>query len=104
MIWSVSTSSRSSTETGPLMVVTGSMTSRSLPGPDVDEVAFDGGRGGHLGRDEVRARAAPLAALEVAIGRRRDPLAGRRDVGVHAQAHRAPGPAPVEAGRREDPV
>ena len=45
-----------------------------------------------------------LAALEVAVGGRRRPLAGGQLVGVHGQAHRAPRLAPVEAGRREDLV
>src|SRR4051794_28473622 len=101
MIWSVSTSWRSSTEIGPAILCMGSMWS---PAPDVDEVALDRRRGGHLGRDEVRAPAAPLAALEVAVRGRRAALAGLEDVGVHAQAHRAPRAAPVEAGGLEDLV
>src|SRR3954452_13336027 len=107
MIWSVSTSPRSSTLTGPAIVRTGSMSVTSagrsdprsdvgrgrpalVPGPDVDEAALDGGRGGHLGRDEVRAPSAALAALEVAVRGRSAALAGRQDVGVHPEAHRAP--------------
>src|SRR4051794_20578344 len=101
MIWSVSTSERSSTLTGPLTVVTASM---SVPLPDVDEVPLDGGRGGHLGRDEVRATAATLAALEVAVGGGGAALALGEDVGVHPQAHRAARAAPVEAGGAEDLV
>src|SRR5215217_866434 len=134
MIWSVSTSARSSTLTGPAMTRTGSMsvasagrpdprirrsclasrvttacgfaTSRRavVPGPDVDEVARDRGRRGHLGRHEVRAPAAALAALEVAVRRRRAALAGREDVRVHPEAHRAAGGAPVEPGGGEDAV
>src|SRR5215217_6555213 len=133
MIWSVSTSARSSTLTGPAMTRTGSMsvasagrpdprTRRSslaslvsacrfatyrravVPGPDVDEVARDRGRRGHLGRHEVRAPAAALAALEVAVRRRRAALAGREDVRVHPEAHRAAGGAPVEPGGGEDAV
>ena len=56
------------------------------------------------GRDQVGAPAAPLAALEVAVRGRRAALAGGEDVGVHAQAHRAAGAAPVEAGGAEDLV
>ena len=56
------------------------------------------------GRDEVRAPAAALAALEVAVGGRGAALARLQDVRVHAQAHRAAGLAPVEAGGAEDLV
>src|SRR3954447_234221 len=101
MIWSVSTSERSSTETGPLIFVTGSM---SVPVPDVDEVALDRRGRGHLRRDEVSAPAAPLAALEVAVARGRAALAGRKRVRVHPEAHRAAGAAPVEPGGAEDLV
>src|SRR4051812_15495516 len=101
MIWSVSTSERSSTETGPLIFVTGSM---SAPVPDVDEVALDGRRRGHLRRDEVGAPAASLPALEVAVARGRAALAGRERVRVHPEAHRAAGAAPVESGGAEDLV
>src|SRR5271155_3762140 len=38
-----------------------------LPVADVGEVACDGGGGGHLRRDEVRASATALAAFEVAV-------------------------------------
>src|SRR5262249_9387475 len=96
MIWSVSTSSRLRTGTGPVMVWIARM--GSAPVADVDEVALDGGRGGHLRADEVGAPAAPLAALEVAVRGRGAALAGLEDVGVHAQAHRAARTAPVEAG------
>ena len=50
------------------------------------------------------ASAAALATLEVPVGRRRAALAGAQLVGVHAQAHRAPRLAPLEAGVEEDPV
>ena len=51
---------------------------RSLPLPDVDEVPLDRRRGGHLRADQVRAPAAALAALEVAVRGRRAALAGLR--------------------------
>src|SRR5205823_5999234 len=76
----------------------------SLPMSDVDEVALDGGRGGHLRADEMGAPAAALAALEVAVRGGRAALAGLEDVGVHAEAHRAAGRAPVEPGGAEDLV
>src|SRR5436305_10137490 len=101
MIWSVSTSWRSSTEIGPAMLRMGSI---RLPAPDVDEVPLDGRRGGHLGRDEVRAPAAALTALEVAVRGGGAALAGREDVRVHPEAHRAAGRTPVEAGAAEDLV
>src|SRR5215204_6778686 len=106
MIWSVSTSARSSTLTPPETMRIGSMSATSAggPGPDVDETALDGGCGGHLGRDEVGAPAAALAPLEVAVRRGGAALARAQDVRVHAQAHRAAGRAPVEPGRGEDVV
>src|SRR5215212_1339037 len=126
MIWSVSTSLRSSTEIGPAIFEIGSiglpltgiqpavvMASTGIrpPGPggfaalplaDVDEVALDRRRGGHLRRDEVSAAAAPLAALEVAVRGRGAALARPQDVRIHPQAHRAAGAAPLEAGGLED--
>src|SRR3954465_11680056 len=103
MIWSVSTSSRMSVETGPLTVVKASMVLLA-PVANVDEPALDGGRGRHLGRDEVRAPATALAPLEVAVRGRGAALAGLEGVGVHPQAHRTAGAAPVEAGGAEDLV
>src|SRR3954463_4522738 len=87
MIWSVSTSSRLRTETGPVIVSMAFI--GSAPVADVDEVALDGGAPGHLRADEVGAPAAALASLEVAVRGRGAALAGLEDVGVHAQAHRA---------------
>src|SRR5215212_7661977 len=101
MIWSVSTSARSSTLTLPATVRMGSM---SVPGPDVDEAPLDGGRSGHLRGDQVRTPTAALAALEVAVRGRGAALPRREDVGVHAEAHRAAGAAPVEARGPEDLV
>src|SRR5438105_10706326 len=76
----------------------------SVPLPDVDEVSRDGGRGGHRRADEMRAAALALAPLEIAIGRARAPLAGLQDVRVHAEAHAAPGFAPLESSVEEDAV
>src|SRR4051812_39761758 len=101
MIWSVSTSARSSTLTWPEITRTGSM---SVPLPDVDEAPLDRGRGRHLGREQVGAAAASLAALEVAVGGRGAALARAEDVRVHAQAHRAARRAPVEPGGAEHVV
>ena len=101
MIWSVSTSARFSTLTG---AGDGFDRLHALPAPDVDEPALDRRRGGHLGRDEMRARASALAALEVAVRCRGDALAGGGDVRVHAEAHRAAGATPVKPGPPEDLV
>src|SRR3954470_20794147 len=81
-----------------------SPTSCRLPSPDVDEAPLDGGRGGHLRADEVGPAAAPLAPLEVAVRGGIASLARLQDVGVHPQAHRAAGAAPVEARGPEDLV
>src|SRR2546421_1855007 len=74
------------------------------PAANVDEVALDRRRRRHLGRDEVRAAAAALAALEVSVRGRRAALARSEDVRVHAETHRASGAAPLEPGRAEDLV
>src|SRR5687767_1497853 len=50
------------------------------------------------------ARAGPLAAYEVAVGRRGAALARRHLVRVHREAHRAAGLAPFEARFGEYPV
>src|SRR6059058_1648366 len=68
-----------------------------LPRAHVREVSRHGGGGGHGGADEVRAPALALSALEVAVARRGAALARTQDVGVHPQAHRAAGLAPLEA-------
>ncbi len=65
--------------------------------PHVDEVAGDGGRGGHRRAHQVGAPAGALTALGVAIRRRSAALAGRKDVRVHSEAHRAARVAPLEA-------
>ena len=52
----------------------------------------------------MRAAAGSLAALEVAIRRRRAALAGCQAIGVHAKAHRATRLAPFEARVLEDAV
>ena len=67
-------------------------------------MAGNGGRRGHLRRDQVRASAASLAAFEVAVAGGGAALAGRKNVRIHAQAHGAAGLAPVEARFFEDAV
>src|SRR5438067_1361320 len=69
----------------------------SLPLADVGEMPGDRRGGGHLRRDEMGAPTTALAALEVAVRRRRAPLARLQDVRVHPETHRATRGAPVEA-------
>src|SRR5579859_3199757 len=69
---------------------------------DVDEMASEGGRGGHDGADEVRAAVAALATFKIAIGSAGAALVRRENVGVHADAHAAARVAPLETGVGED--
>src|SRR5690349_20117397 len=82
MIWSVSTSLRSSGIAVPVIVRMGSMCLQVLR---VDEVAGDGGRGGDGGGYEVRAAAGTLAPFEVAVRCGRSAFAGCQLVGVHGE-------------------
>ena len=102
MIWSVSTSGRSSDGDRPADAAERLHARRQLA--RVDEVAGDRRRRGELRADQVRAAAASLPALEVAVRGRGAALAVREHVGIHAEAHRAAGAAPLEAGVEEDPV
>src|SRR5688572_28443865 len=106
MIWSVSTSPRLSGIALPRTVLTGFIPTPSCrarlasllhPLAHVHEVARDRRRRRHLRTDEVRPAAGALAALEVPIARAGAALARQQDVGVHAEAHRATGVAPLEA-------
>src|SRR3546814_7614051 len=102
MIWSVSTLLRFSGAATPVWVVNLSIVSLSFCGSgagdgEVGQVgrrgegAANGGRCGHRDGDQVGATALALAPLEVAVGGRGAALAGRELVGIHTQAHRAPG-------------
>src|SRR3954470_18889720 len=113
MIRSVLTSLQWSTATRPRCVTNGSIGGSSSLGlglglaehlADVDEVARDGGGGGHGGADEVGPAAGPLTPLEVAVARAGRALAGGELVGVHRQAHAAARLTPLDAGRGEDLV
>src|SRR5690606_19060692 len=113
MIWSVSTLLRRSGTPMPVCWVIFSM---ALLFSGVDELAGglevggrgqgppDGGRGGDARRDEVRPPALALAAVEVAARGERGPLPRLQLVGVHAQAHRAAGVAPLGTEVEEDLV
>src|SRR5688500_15198005 len=103
MIWSVSTLLRRSGSAEPGCLVKASICSSSRVGVSgqvggAREVSRD--RGGCCHRDghEVGAPALALTPFEVAVGGRGAPLAGRQLVGVHPQAHRAPGTTPLGTG------
>src|SRR4051812_2480112 len=108
MIWSVSTLLRRSGTPTPVWVVNLSMSvAPSGDGVEVGrrgEGSADRGRGGDRHRDEVRPAALALASLEVAVGGGRAAFTRLEGVGVHAQAHGAPGPTPLGAGVLEDRV
>src|SRR5215469_14225941 len=101
MIWSVSTLVRSSGAAIEVRVLNGCMLGlyllKDFPVADINEVTGDGSGSGHFGRNEVRAPAATLAAFEVAIARRGAAFARRKNVRIHAEAHRAARLTPVEA-------
>src|SRR4051812_9081849 len=118
MIWSVSTLLRRSGSAVPVWVVNASMSapaSAALGCADQRAGGLCGGlkvgRGAqgapHRGRrgderaDQVRTPALALTSLEVAVRGRRGTLARGQLVGVHAQAHRAPGGPPLGAGLLE---
>src|ERR1700680_303872 len=75
-----------------------------LPVPHVDEMPGYCRGGGHGRRNEMRAALVALAALEVAVRGRGATLAGIELVGIHGEAHRAAGLAPLEAGLDENLV
>src|SRR5258705_4377912 len=111
MIWSVSTSARSSGIARPLTRRTA--LTRDLPAKPLlarskifrqREVPSDGRRRGNRRRNEMRAPTRTLPALEVPVRRRRAALAGSEDVRVHPQAHRAARVAPLEARIAEHTV
>src|ERR1700677_1039390 len=74
------------------------------PIPYVDETAGDRSRRGHCGRHKMGAAPIALTALEIAGRGRSAALAWAKLVGVHREAHRAAGLAPLEARGEEDLV
>ena len=102
MIWSVSTSARSSTVTAPATLRDGlhQLQSRmSTKWPSMAAAAAI------CGRDEVGAPAAALAALEVAVRGRGAALARAARMSGFIPRHiEQPAVAPVEAGGAEDLV
>src|SRR4051794_6441854 len=106
MIWSVSTLLRRSGTPMPVWVVKAS-TSGLLDGFEVGgraEGPADRRGGGHGNRDQMGPPALALPSLEVPIGRGRAALLWRELVGVHAEAHRAAGAAPLTTGLLEDHI
>ena len=59
---------------------------------------------GHLRADKVGAATTALAAFEVAVAGGGATFAGRKNIGVHTEAHRTAGLAPIEACLAEDLV
>src|SRR5215218_7814551 len=106
MIWSVSTLLRRSGTPMPVCVVKAS-TSGLLDGLEVGgraQRAANRRRGGHGNRHQMGPAALALPSLEVPVGRGGAALLGRELVGVHAQAHRAAGTAPLASCLLEDQV
>src|SRR5205085_1943318 len=97
MIWSVSTSRRGNAVAFPRWRTKGVTAS---PSAHIHEPAFDRGGGRHRGTHEVRAPAAALAALEIAVRRCRTALARAEYVGIHAEAPRAHASPPRARARR----
>src|SRR6266849_11144177 len=73
----------------------------SAPTPHIDELAGDRGGRRHGRRHQMRAAFIALAALEITVRGRGAAFAGLELVGIHGEAHRAAGLAPVEAGLDE---
>src|SRR5688572_16643703 len=103
MTASVSTLARSIGATSPSLRMNFSM-SGLLESPHVHEMSRDGRRRRHRRADEVGARTRALPPLEIAVGCRRDAIARRSKIVVHAEAHRATGLPPLEAGVGKHPV
>src|SRR5260370_16619822 len=74
------------------------------PVSNISEVPGDRGRCGHHWTRQGRPPAATLAAFEIAVAGGGATLSGTQNVGVHPQAHRTSGLAPLEAGILENLV
>src|SRR6267143_1309256 len=69
---------------------------------DVHDFTGDGGGGDHRGAHQQRAsRRTALAALEIAVRRGSARLLTFEAIGIHPEAHRATGPAPLESRLQE---
>src|SRR3546814_10777488 len=69
--------------------------------PDIDEMAGDGGGGGHRRAYQMRAPALALAAFEITIRGRGAAFPRFEAIRVHGQAHRATRFAPLKPGVQE---
>src|SRR5579859_5741535 len=103
MIWSVSTSTRSSGATRPVCLVQGSMAG-PVPISNVDEMPRNRRCRRHRRADQVGATALALTSLEVAVRGAGAAFARLKDVRIHAQAHAAASLAPFEPRVSEDAV
>src|SRR5260370_14886344 len=106
MIWSVSTSSRSSGTASPVCVRNASMVLLILKFPiaDIGKVAGQGGGGGHHGTAQMGASACTLGAFKVAVAGGSATLGRGENIGVHAQAHGASRFAPLKTSRAENGI
>src|SRR4051794_33147303 len=75
-----------------------------LPISHVRKMSLDRRRRRHHRTDEMRAAAASLPSLEVAITRRRAALTRLQNVVIHSQTHRASRFAPLKPRFIKDPI
>src|SRR5687767_6751445 len=103
MIWSVSTLLRRNGSAVPVWVSNLSIRVSLKIGRST-EVSGDRRSRRHRRRDQVGPPTLALAPLEIAVRRRRRPLAGRKLIRVHAQTHGAAGSPPFGSGLLEDDI
>src|SRR5664279_87695 len=103
MIWSVSTLLRRNGTAVPVCTVNSSICGLLQLG-GAGKVSGDRRRGRDEWRHQMGATALALSSLEIAIGGRRTAFARGELVGVHAEAHRTAGLAPLRACRDKDRV
>src|SRR5260370_39749974 len=106
MIWSVSTSSRSSGTASPVCVRNASMVLLILKFPiaDIGKVAGHGGGGGHHGTHQMGAPTCAPAAFKVAVAGGSAALARGKNIRAHAQPHGASPFAPLKTRRAENGI
>src|ERR1044072_7984146 len=75
-----------------------------FPIAHVREVSLDRRCRSHHRTDEMRAAAAALASLEVAITRRRAALTGLQNISIHPEAHRTPSLTPLKSRLVKNPI
>ena len=64
---------------------------------NINEVSFNGRRHRHRRGDQVGSSARALASLEIAIARGGTTFSWLQDIGIHRQAHAAPGLSPFKS-------